>query len=119
MAASPPFIKVKRTSTMQVDSTPLIVYGADNASFIDSILICNTNNKEIFVSFKTFEERNLITTNPQLYNFVPVAPYETKTIIPEDVVNMEPGDLLYGYSTFSGDTFDCHVNYRELTEVVI
>lgn len=123
MAVSPPFTKVKRTSTIQVDSTPLVVYGSDNASFIDSIFVCNTNDKEIFVSFKTLEEREhnnqLIVTNPQLYNFIPVGPYETKAIVPTDILNMEPGDLLYGYSSYSGDTFDCHVCYRELTEVVV
>lgn len=123
MTISPPFVIIKRTSTIQVDSTPLIVYGFDNASWIDSILVCNTNDKQIFVSFKALQEREVdgqpITINPQIYNFVPVAPYETKTIIPEDVINMEPGDLLYGYSSYSGDTFDCHVNSRLSTEVVV
>lgn len=118
MAISPPFMKPKRTVTIQVDSTPLVVYGSDNASFIDSIFVCNTNNEQILVNFHTLQERNLEFTKSQLYNFVPIAPYETKTIVPQDVLIMEPGDILEGYSSSSGDTFDCHVNYRDLTEVV-
>ena len=119
MAASPPFAVQKRTPTKQVDSTPLIVYGSDNGSFIDGILVCNTNNKEIFVSFHTLDERNLVADTHMVSNNQVLSPYETKELLKGATLFMEPGDLMYGYSSFSGDTFDCHISYRDLTEVVV
>ena len=119
MAVSPPFIVQKRTPTKQVESTPLLVYGANNGSFVDGIWVCNTNNKEIFVSFQTLDERNLEADTYQLINNQVLAPYESKELLKGAIIFMEPGDLMYGYSSFSGDTFDCHVSYRDLTEVVV
>lgn len=119
MAVSAPFVVPKRTPTKQIDSTPLLVYGSDNRSFVDGIWVCNTNNKEIFVSFHTLDERNLVADNYQLLNNQLLSPYESKELLKGAVIFMEPGDLMYGYTSYSGDTFDCHVSYRDLTEVVI
>ena len=103
---------------MQIDSTPLLVYGSDNASFVDGIWVCNTNNKDIFVNFTTLDERNLVTTSAQLMNYVALKPYESKELLQGAIIIMEPGDLMYGYTTYDNDTFDCHVTYRELNEVL-
>lgn len=118
MATSPPFTKVRRTATKQIDSTPLLVYGSDNASFVDSIWVCNKNDKNIFVNFTTLDERNNETNDFQLINSIVLTPYESKELLRGAIINMEPGDLMYGYTTYGGDTFDCHVSFRELLEVV-
>lgn len=119
MAVSAPFVEIKSTSTKDIDSTPLIIYGFDNASFIDSIWVCNTTNKEIFINIQRLIERDLVTSTTNFVNYYVLAPYESKEILKGSVLNMEPGDLLYGFTNFSGDRFDSHVSGRLVTEVVV
>lgn len=118
MATSRPFVTIRRTATKQIDSTPLLVYGSENSSFVDSIWVCNRNNKDIFVNFQTLDERNNEADDFQLMNSIVLTPYESKELLKGAIINMEPGDLMYGYTTYSGDRFDCHVSYRELNEIL-
>jgi hypothetical protein len=117
MVATPPFTTVKRTATKQIGSTPLLVYGSDNASFIDGIWVCNTTNDEIFVNFSTLDERNLVAQDSQVMNMVVLNPYESKDLLKGAIIIMEPGDLMYGYTTDSAALFDCHISHRILNEV--
>lgn len=119
MAISPPFMEIKSVSTKEIDSTPLLIYGFDNASFVDSIWLCNTTNKEIFVSMHRLIERNLVADTFPFVSFYVLSAYESKEILKGSVLNMEPGDLLYGYTSYSGDRFTSHVSGRVLTEVVV
>lgn len=118
MAVSLPFTTVRCTITTDIDSTPLIVYGFDNASFIDTIWICNKNDKNIFVSFTKLVERNLEVISGQFANNIPFAPYESKEVLKGAVTYMQPGDLMYAYSSYSGDRFDCDIASRELNEIL-
>jgi hypothetical protein len=118
MANNLPPARPRKVSTRQIDSTPQLIYGFDNASFVHSIFICNTTNKEIFVSLNTLEERGDNVISPQLYQNQVFAPYETRDLLKGSVLIMQPGDLVYANSSFSGDRFDSHVSSLELTEVI-
>lgn len=113
-----PYIVPKCVSTKDIDSTPLLIYGFDNSSFVDSIWLCNTTNKEIFITIQRLIERNLVTSTSNFANYYVMEPYESKEILKGSILNMEPGDLLYGFTSYSGDRFDSHVSSRLLTEVV-
>lgn len=112
-----PWVNFTSAIAVSVDSTPLIIYGAANNSIVDSIFICNTSGKEIFVNLYILTAgREVVESSFLEYNLQVLK--DTKIeILKGSVLIMQAGDILYGYSDFSGNTFDCIAPYRELLEV--
>lgn len=94
--------------------------GSSHACIIDSIFICNTTNRDIFVYVKTLTERLIdsVLTAQETFKFYRRAIPALKTIelLEGAGFNMEQGDLLYAYSDQFNNLFDSNVSYRELRE---
>jgi len=112
-----PWVNFNSSPTTAVDSTPLILFGAANNSIVDSIFVCNTSGREIFVNLYLLTERDPPTAINTFIEFnLQILKDQKIELIKGSVLNMQAGDLMYGYSDFSGNTFDCIVSYRQLLE---
>lgn len=111
-----PWVNCKSAIAVSVDSTPLIIYGAANASIFDTIFICNTSGREIFVNLYVLTAGRDVVESPFLEYKLQVLKDTKIDILKGSILIMEPGDILYGYSDFSGNTFDCIAPYRQLLE---
>jgi hypothetical protein len=94
--------------------------GSSHACIIDSIFVCNTTNRDIFVSVYTLTERlidSVLTAQNTFKFFKRVVPaLKTIELLEGAGFNMEQGDLLYAFSDQSSNLFDSNVSYRELRE---
>jgi hypothetical protein len=111
-----PWVEFFQTPTPNIDSTPTIICGAQAASIVDSIRICNMTQKDIFVDIKCLAERNLVSITTYWFNKILVPKNGTIQLLLGDCETLENGDLLYASSDFSGNKFDCTVSGRKLLE---
>lgn len=122
-----PWVKFGSVLMHNIDSTELLLYTAPAATIVDSILITNLTNKDIFVDFKVLGERippfgdSPVTQKPFVANRRLVEKASTIEILPtpQSIVTLEAGDIAYANSDFSGNRFDCIISYRQLLETSI
>jgi hypothetical protein len=111
-----PWIVPFNVPSQGVDSTPLLVCGASITTFVDSIYVCNTTSNDIFVNFYTLCERSMVVTTTYRVNKFIVPRFASAEILTESCLTLQTGDLLYGFSDYSGNLFDCTVSGRQLLE---
>jgi len=120
-----PWVNFLSTPRPNINSTHVSIFGnnylgSSHACIIDSIIICNTTNRDIFVSVYTLTERlidSVLTAQNTFKFFKRVVPaLKTIELLEGAGFNMEQGDLLYAFSDQSSNLFDSNVSYRELRE---
>jgi hypothetical protein len=114
-----PWVSFNLAPTANIDSTPLLVFGSESNSIVDSIFVCNTTDQEIFVDITTLSERNLQPITTYIVRNFLLPGYGSAELIKESVINLEAGDIIYANSDFSGNLFDCMISYRQLLETKI
>lgn len=114
MAIAPPWVNFKLYTTAQVGSTPTLVFGSQQACIIDEVQITNTIQEKILVDITILREDGI---NYFFLKQQPINVYGIVNVLKGSVLYLEPGDLLYANSDFSGNLFDCLVSYRQLNEL--
>ena len=111
-----PWVNFLMTPTIGIESTPTLIFGSEHNSVIDSIILCNTSQNDIYVDIYSLTERNLIAKNNYVFKkiFLPINGYFQ--FGKDSSLQMEAGDLFYANSDFSSNTFDCLVSHRALIE---
>lgn len=121
MAPSPPFVNRRAFLTEDVGSTPALICGSEHAMDVDSISFCNTSGNDLFFDIKRIGERmrNNVLTPVELYEVFHglLKANQTLDIELSRAKYLEPGDLLYANSDFSGSRFDSVVSCREYNEL--
>ena len=115
-----PFVNFKMTPTLNVGSTPAIIFGTDrHTCLIDGIVISNTTNDVLVVNLSI--GREVTTPGGQtkftFCSYLNIQPYDRVDVLLNATLTLETGDLLYAASNYSSNLFDTFVSYRELTEL--
>lgn len=110
-----PWVKFLLNPTKSIDSTPLPIFVSPQHCIIDSIFVCNTTDQDIYIDIDVEASRDL-EGGTYAYKRREFIPQRGKAQFVPSVLHMQTGDVLYANSDFSGNTFDCEVSYRELTE---
>ena len=122
-----PWVNFGSVLIQNVDSTELLLYTAPAATIIDSIIITNLTEKDIFIDFKILGERipplgdSPVAQKPFLAKRRLVEKSSGIEILPtpQSIVILEAGDFVYANSDSSRNTFDCIISYRQLLETSI
>ena len=110
-----PWVGFQLEINSAIDSTEQIIFGKETASIVDTILVCNTTNQEIFVNMWILAERNSLPVTGYLCTKTPIAANQSLEILHKPK-NFQSGDILYAQSDYTGNTFDCFISYRQLLE---
>lgn len=119
-----PWVNFLPQNTSSIMNDPELIFGSVNTCIIDSIWICNTSTKDIFITIYKlvidvgnfyFRNNHLVNSqssqdvlNTSIINSVPV--YAPSTMI------LQSTELLHAYTTTAASTFDCVVSYRQLLQ---
>jgi len=122
---SPPYVKFKKWTGSLIGSTPSIICTAFNEAdpplpttvMVDSIEFLNTTSETIKITSYILSETG---SDPQSddCDYTTVGPFERKSVILQQVLILNAGDLLYAYSDFSSSIFNSFVMGRILNELV-
>jgi len=113
-----PFVNFKMQPTLNISSTPELIFGSQYTSILDSIVLANQTDGNIIVSLYILRE--VVQDNATeftLANKIILSPKERLDLLDAATLTLEAGDLLYAFSDFSGNLFNSFVSYRELTEL--
>lgn len=114
-----PWVDYDLVPTPNIDSTPLIVYGATNNTIVDRMHLCNTTDQDIFVDISILTEREIdsefVVQTTFLENKLPIPKYGSIEALKESMT-LRSGDIMYASSDFSGNRFDCLMSVRRLLE---
>jgi hypothetical protein len=118
--STPPWVNFWSNPTPAIDSTPTLIFLSANTCIIKAIGVCNTSNVDIFVTVTALQERTINDTPTPItthrFRNVPLKLYQTFDLIEGNQQILQAGDSLFANSDFSGNTFDCWVDYEELLE---
>lgn len=120
MTAISPFVNFKMSPSLNVGSTPVLIFGAEKTCLIDSILV--TNQIDSTINFSLYISREPAYTSGQpieymLANTIPLGSLKRADVLEGSVLTCEAGDLMFAYSNFSQSIFNVFVSYRELNEL--
>ena len=119
MAGVYPFVNFKMAPTGPISSTPLLIFGNDQYTcLLDGILLCNLSDNPINVTLSIAREIEVgVETNFTIVQSLALEAYSQIDVLLNASLTLEPGDLLYANSDFSGNLLNAFVSYRELTEL--
>jgi len=117
--ATYPFVNFKMLPTLNIDSTPMLIFGNDQYTCVlDGIFLASVTNNIILITLYVAREVSIGTeTDFILANQISLNPNDRCDVLQNTSMILEPGDLLYASSDFSGNIFNSFVSYRELTEL--
>jgi hypothetical protein len=110
-----PWVNFGLEMTPNIDSTPTLVFGKPNNSIVDTIVLCNTTEQDIFIDIKILGERDDVPITVYRVNNYLIPKLGSAQILGESMI-LQAGDLLYANSDFADNTFDCMISYRQLLE---
>lgn len=111
-----PWVRFLLTPTKSIDSTPLQIFSSPQHCIVDGIFVSNTSGRDIYVDVNVKATREGQEDSYALIKRQKVPKSGRAQLIPS-VLHLQSGDKIYASSDFSGNTFDCEVSYRELTEL--
>lgn len=113
------FVNFKMAPTAQISSTPTLIFGNDQFTcLLDGIFLSNLTNNQINVTLSIAREIVIGTeTDFILTQSLALDAYGQIDVLANTSLTLEPGDLLYASSDFSGNLLNAFVSYRELTEL--
>lgn len=104
--------------TLNISSTPELIFGSQYTSILDSIVLANQTDGNIIVSLYILREVvQGNATECTVANKIVLSSKSRIDILDSATLTLEAGDLLYAFSDFSGNLFNSFVSYRELTEL--
>jgi hypothetical protein len=117
--ATYPFVNFKMLPTGPISSTPTLIFGNDqHTCLLDGILLSNLTGNTIQVTLILVREIEIgAETEFILADQVTINANDRVDILQSTTLTLQPGDLLYAQSEFSGNVFNAFISYRELTEL--
>lgn len=113
-----PFVVFKMWPTVNINSTPTLIFGNDqNSCLLDSLLVSNITDNVIIVKFYILREVEETPIEFVLANNIVINANDRIDLLKDSTLTLELGDTLYAYSDFSGNLFNTFVSYRSLTEL--
>jgi len=114
-----PFVNFKMTPTLNIGSTPTLIFGNDlYTCLIDSVFISNVTDNLMLVTVYIAREQTIGTETDFIFsNQIALPPSERIDVLQGSTLTVEAADLLYAYSDSSSNLFNTFVSYRELTEL--
>lgn len=114
-----PFVSFKMNPTLNVDSPPTLIFGADlTTTLLDSVLLAS--QVETVLLATVWVSREIETgseTKFVLCSRITILPFERVDLLINTTLTLEPGDLLYASSDYSDNLFNAFVSYRSLNEL--
>jgi hypothetical protein len=110
-----PWVNFLLNPVKAIDSTPLNIFSSPKYCIVDSIFVANTSERDIYIDITVTATRDDVEEDYTLFRKVKL-PKNGRMQLMQSVIHMQSGDIIKASSDFSGNTFDCHVSYRELTE---
>lgn len=110
-----PWVNFDLEPTANIGSTPELIFGKTHTSILDSIVLCNNTDQDIFVDIQLLCERNEIAIPVNRYRNVLITKFGTVQLLEESMI-MRAGDLMYANSDFQDHRFDSMISFRELLE---
>jgi hypothetical protein len=112
--------------TVNIDSTPLLIFGEQSTCIIDSIILCNMTDQDIFIDLKFLIDdpdnpEGVFIKNYLIPRFttVDLMAYLRNENSSDSIMYPSGGDLIYANSDSSNNRFNCFVFYRALLETAI
>jgi hypothetical protein len=108
-----PWVNFLTEQVSNIGNTPTIIFPAiSNAAILDSLLWTNKVDVSINVSAYILRGENQTSVPGAI-----IEPFGFVDRLENSTLYMEPGDILYAYSDFSGKLFDSLIAYRVLNEI--
>ncbi len=114
--SSYPWVNFKLYPTSSVDSSPVLVFGTENAVMIDSLRLTNTSANPLLADVFILREVGSTGQNFYIAKQFSLPAASALELLDGSVLYLESGDTLWGNSDFSGNTYDCLISYRQLLE---
>ena len=115
---NPAFLSFKMHPTLGINSTPVLIFGAEVTSLIDSVILSSQVETPLIASLWIAREVETgFETDFMLARHVPLVPFETLNFLMNTALTLERGDLLYAMSDYSDNLFNTFVSYRALKEL--
>lgn len=113
-----PFVSFKMQPTLNVNSTPTLIFGSQVTCLLDSVLLANQGETSLVASLWIAREVEPgQETDFMLARRVPLAPFAPLDVLLQTTLTLEPGDLLYAQSDYSDNLFNSFVSYRAFNEL--
>lgn len=114
-----PFVNWKMLPTANINSTPTLIFGNDqHTCLVDGVILSNLVSNVILVTLSVIREIEVgVETSFVLASQLSLNPNEKPESLLEMSLTLEPGDLLYANSDYSGNLFNTFVTYREFLEL--
>ncbi len=114
--SSYPWVNFKLYPTSSVDSSPVLVFGTENAVMIDSLRLTNTSVNPLLADVFILREVGSTGQNFYIAKQFSLPAASALELLDGSVLYLESGDTLWGNSDFSGNRFDSLISYRQLLE---
>ena len=115
---SSPAVNFKRVMTQNIESTPQIIFANErHTCLIDSLLLTNLGETDIYISLYVLYEEGELTPSP-IQHFL-----HKNTYIPAQAtlelgfgegLSLQAGDVLFANSNYHANLFNSYVCYREI-----
>jgi hypothetical protein len=113
-----PFQNIDLEPTNDVSSEPVLIFGKQNTSIIESMIFANNLDAPVLFSFYLLRENQDQTTTK--YIFANNVTLDNKQSIDwlynKKSIFVRGEDTLWAYSDYSNNLFSVFISYRELTE---
>lgn len=109
-----PWVNHKLEMTPQIGSTPQVVFAKAVVSILDSIVLCNTTDQEMFVDIYILRPGDPPITCYRSNKLL--IPKRSSIQVLEKPMIIEANDLMYAQSDYSNHLFDCMISNEQLLE---
>lgn len=114
----PPFVGFKMQPTLSIESTPTVIFQSDVTCLLDSVLLSSQVAVPLIASvWITREDAEGGQIACMLAQNVSLNPFERLDLLKDTTLTLEPDDLLYAASDYTGNLFNTFVSYRALYEL--
>jgi hypothetical protein len=109
-----PWVDYRLEITPQIGSTPQLVFGKPVTCILDSIVLCNTTDQEMFIDMYVLRPGDTPITVYRVNNLL--IPKRSSIQVIEKPMTVEGNDLFYAKSDYDNNLFDCMISNRQLLE---
>ena len=112
-----PWVDFKLEAKADVSSTPSLLLGSAFTVIMDSIWVFNQGSQDLSLNLYILREVGSKPLEVPLIRKKTLKGYEYLDLLKNGMMYLEAGDLLYGYTDFSGSKMTAATSYRILKEL--
>ena len=112
-----PWVEFKLETKADVSSTPSLLLGSAFTVIMDSIWVFNQGSQDLSLNIYILREVGSKPLEVPLISKKTLKGYEYLDLLKNGMMYLEAGDLLYGYTDFSGSKMTAATSYRILKEL--